>query len=588
MRLQNLQTSPYQNLKQTSLVRLLRLKLNREKQQATDGGKLLNSSRRKWPKRLIIGSAAVAGVAGGVAAMTEPGLGPGSGIGPIYKFEVENDGYELPLDYDVAAMEKFFNKRPLEVIYRTGEILSAILPYFTRAFIWEYLIRRKIRDHEGLQRKYAVELRELLTRLGPSFIKFGQAVSIRPDLLPSSFLFELQKLCDAVPSYPTKDAIEVIEAELGSRVSSVFRDLEADTLPIAAASLGQVYRVRLAGAEDQVVAVKVQRPDMHHYVLRDIYILRIVARSWQWLKTTFTAQRPFDVALLDTFASATIKELDYLNEARNQRLCKEELEPRLRDKIYVPRVYDEHTTRKVLVTEWIEGAQLAKSPPEVINRLIPVGVECFLIQLLETGFFHADPHPGNLLVTPEGRLALIDFGLMADVPIQDTKTMTKTIVHLMQGDVPGLVEDAIELGFLPEDVDKSSLTPVLQQVFDSAQLAVTDQVKSGLTFRAVQGRRKQFMAVSFDLNKIFYTYPFLVPDYFALITRAMIVLEGIAVTGDPEFDLFKAAYPYSLRRAVKLFGLGGVASLAQEVSGRLRELGMDDTVVTMHTKELNI
>merc|ERR1719195_2610599 len=267
---------------------------------------------------------------------------------------------------------------------------------------------------------------------------------------------------------------------------------------------------------------------------------------------------------------------------------KEALEPRQRDKIYIPKVYEKHTTRKVLVTEWIEGAQLAKSPPEVINQLIPVGVECFLIQLLETGFFHADPHPGNLLVTPEGKLALIDFGLMADVPIQDTKTMTKTIVHLMQGDVPGLVEDAIELGFLPEDVDKASLTPVLQQVFDSAQLAVTDQVKSGLTFRAVQGRRKQFMAVSFDLNKIFYTYPFLVPDYFALITRAMIVLEGIAVTGDPDFDLFKAAYPYSLKRAVKLFGLGGVASLAKEVSGRLREMGVDDTLVTMHSKELQL
>ena len=128
-----------------------------------------------------------------------------------------------------------------------------------------------------------------------------------------------------------------------------------------------------------------------------------------------------------------IKELDYLNEADNQRRCKEALEPRQRERIYVPRVYEEHTTRRVLVTEWIEGAQLAKSPPEVINKLIPVGVECFLIQvisiniifviillsqLLETGFFHADPHPGNLLVTPEGKLALIDFGLMADVPIQ--------------------------------------------------------------------------------------------------------------------------------------------------------------------------
>ena len=133
---------------------------------------------------------------------------------------------------------------------------------------------------------------------------------------------------------------------------------------------------------------------------------------------------------------------------------------------------------------------------------------------------------------------------------------------------------------------QASLTPVLQSVFDSAQLAVSDQVKSGLTYKAIQGRRKQFWAVSFDLNKIFYTYPFLVPDYFALITRAMIVLEGIAVTGDPDFDLFKAAYPYSLKRAVKLFGLGGVASLAKEVTGRLKDMGMEDSVIEAHKLRL--
>merc|ERR1711990_664362 len=222
--------------------------------------------------------------------------------------------------------------------------------------------------------------------------------------------------------------------------------------------------------------------------------------------------------------------------------------------------------------EWIEGSKLSTSPATVINKLIPVGVECFLIQLLDTGFFHADPHPGNLLVTTEGKLALIDFGLMADIPLQDTRTMTKTVVHLMQGDVPGLVEDAIDLGFLPADVDRTSLVPTLQRVFDSAQLAVTDQVKSGLTYKAIQGRRKQFWAVSFDLNKIFYLYPFLVPDYFALITRAMIVLEGIAVTGDPEFDLFRSAYPYSLRRAVSVFGYRGVVELAREASKLLGEM----------------
>merc|ERR1711872_1051763 len=347
----------------------------------------------------------------------------------------------------------------------------------------------------------------------------------------------------------------------------------AEEGPIASASLGQVYKVKLVDS-GKVVAVKVQRPDMHHYVLRDIYIMRLIARTTQWIKTTLTYQRPFDVALLDTFARATMKELDYVNEASNQRKCKIELEPRLKDRIYVPDVYGKYTTRKVLVTEWIEGAQLAKSAPDVINRLIPVGVECFLIQLLETGFFHADPHPGNLLVTPDGKLALIDFGLMADVPIQDTRTMTKTIVHLMQGDVPGLVQDAIELGFLPQDVDKSSLTPVLQKVFDSAQLAVSDQVKSGLTYKAIQGRRKQFWAVSFDLNRIFLLYPFLVPDYFALITRAMIVLEGIAVTGDPDFDLFRSAYPYSLRRAVSVFGYRGVVELAREATKILGEMGL--------------
>jgi len=546
------------------LGRMLRLRMYRTKLQSVEG-----RSRRRWSKskKLMFASAVGASsLAVGNIMVSE------SSIGPLYNFENTTD-YDLPMDYNINAMQHFFNNRPMEVMQRTFQILYETVPYFSRLLIWEHLIRRKIKTHEGLQKKYAVELREMLTRLGPCFIKLGQAVSIRPDLLPSSFLFELQKLCDAVPSFPTKDAIEVIESELGVKVQDIFEGLDVDKGPIASASLGQVYKVKLI-ENGSVVAVKVQRPDMHHYVLRDIYIMRFIARTTQWIKTTLTYQRPFDVALLDTFARATLKELDYVNEASNQTRCKKELEPRLKDKIYVPDVHEKYTTRKVLVSEWIEGAQLAKSAPDVINRLIPVGVECFLIQLLETGFFHADPHPGNLLVTPDGKLALIDFGLMADVPIQDTRTMTKTIVHLMQGDVPGLVQDAIELGFLPENVDKESLTPTLQKVFDSAQLALTDQVKQGLTFKAIQGRRKQFWAVSFDLNKIFYLYPFLVPEYFALITRAMIVLEGIAVTGDPDFDLFRSAYPYSLKRAVSLFGYSGVVKIAKEASTKMVEMGM--------------
>jgi len=512
---------------------------------------------KRWSKARLLAAASALG---------------GAGLAVPMLTRVPDPNLQLPREYSASQVEEFFKARPLEVAARTWEILAAVVPYLARFLVWEHLIRRKIKHHEGLQKKYAVELRELLTTLGPCFIKLGQAVSIRPDLLPAAFLFELQKLCDAVPSFPTSDAVAVIEEELGRPVAEVFEGLEGSE-PIAAASLGQVYKVRLVET-GETVAVKVQRPDMQQAVLMDIHIIRRLSVAIQWFKTTFSKQRPYDVALVDTFGTATLQELDYIHEAANQQRCKDELEPKMDGKIYIPGVWHEHTTRKVLVTEWIEGPQLAKSSPEVIQRLTPVGIECFLTQLLETGFFHADPHPGNLLVTQDGKLAIIDFGLMAEVPVGDTRTMTMTIVHLMQGDVSGLVEDAVQLGFLPKDVDRDTLVPVLQRVFDSAQLAVTDQVRAGLQFQAIQSRRKQFWAVSMDLNRIFYLYPFLVPDYFALITRAMIVLEGIAITGDPNFDLFRSAYPYSLRRAVSVFGYRGVVELAREAAKLLGDMGL--------------
>lgn len=423
-----------------------------------------DKSRGKTRRRL-----AVASVAAGSAAALGSALAFNNGqrvideesskkspLGAIYKFQEDQEIDELPLVYDVAKIESYWGKRTFEVVRRTGEIISVLGPYFYKLLIWEYLIRKKIRDHEGLQKKYAIKLRQLLTDLGPCFIKFGQAISIRPDLLPSAFLFELQKLCDSVPSFPTSDAISVIEAELGTgTVQNLFEGFDSSTPPIAAASLGQVYKLKLKPnarniekvsdqswcrckkycqvEDDALVAVKVQRPDMLWFVLRDLYIMRKFAKGMEKLRTTFTYNRPYDVQLLDTFASASLKELDYINEAANQEEFRREFMHRMGSKVYIPAVHDQWTTRKVLVTEWIEGEQLAKSNSDVINTLTPVGVECFLAQLLDTGRFHADPHPGNLLVTKTGRLALIDFGLCAEVPLPDTKNMTLAIVHLMQG-----------------------------------------------------------------------------------------------------------------------------------------------------------
>ena len=156
-------------------------------------------------------------------------------------------------------------------------------------------------------------------------------------------------------------------------------------------------------------------------------------------------------------------------------------------------------------------------------------------------------------------MALIDFGLCAEVPMPDARTLTLSIVHMMQGDVAGMIDDAIELDFLPTDVDKAALLKVMQKLYDSAISIAREDASE---FSVLATRSKRFMAISYELNKIFFAFPFCVPDYFSLLTRAMIVLEGIAVTGDPKFDLFSSAYPYAFKRAVNLFGFSDLSQIA--------------------------
>ena len=533
---------------------------------------------------VVIGTAASVGLAG--LALTGAHNAVYSNQDDILDSRDELNSKEvnsLPTEYDIPAIQRYWQKRPAEVVLRMTEVVLAFSPYIFKLFIWEYMIRRKIRKHEGLQHKYAVKLREILTSLGPCFIKFGQALSIRPDILPSMFLLELQKLCDAVPSFPTHDAIRVIEEELGiESAKAIFEDLDNETVPIAAASLGQVYRLRLRkdfnypnaqngrNKRKCLVAVKVQRPDMIRSILKDLFIMRILAGVTEKIITTLTNQRPSNVAILDTFASASLEEINYMKEAANQERFRTDLVPRLKGQIYIPEVYHEFTTRKVIVSEWVEGNKLASSSPDVIERLTKVGLECFLNQLLVTGHFHADPHPGNLLVTEDGKLALIDFGLCAHVPMPDTKTLTLAIVHLMQKDINGLILDAINLGFLPKDIDVDRIEADVQKLFDESE-AVEEIMKistpfSTKKFSSIVSRRKKFWAVSKDLNSIFFNYPFLVPDYFALMTRAMIVLEGIAVTGNPEFDIFSESYPYAFRIALKVFGVRDLSEIVKSMA----------------------
>ena len=499
----------------------------------------------------------------------------------------------LPQTYDPAAIATVWNQHPKCVVSRLATIARRAAPFAAKLLADAAMPPADADAKHALQRERAVEARALLTDLGPTFIKFGQMLSIRPDVLPPPAVYELQKLCDSVPSYPTPHALELIESELGQPASELFDQLAAETEPIAAASLGQVYKCTLKSSGEQI-ALKVQRPDMIRAVSLDLHLLRTYMHVVEWFKKRVLTglfgaadRQSFDVNLLDTFARASYLELDYRHEAENLNRFAKELVPRCGGKVYVPKCHQEVTTRKVLATEWIDGEQLAKSPPHVINKLIPTGVACFLAQLLDVGFFHSDPHPGNLLVDKQGRLVLIDFGLCAEIKAFDTRHLTSAIVNLMRADVDALVDDAVTLRFLPPDVDRDALLPPLRKVFARGRLAAASVAKSGssgkVQYGAMEAKRAQFAAVSRDLNQIFFEFPFTVPEYFALITRALIVLEGIALVGDKDFDLFQAAYPLAAAHASRLFGTKELATMLGEAARAergLRELAADASAAT--------
>ncbi|EME26679.1 aarF domain-containing kinase [Galdieria sulphuraria] len=438
--------------------------------------------------------------------------------------EVEDDD-QLPLVFNLQAITSYWERRQVESRRRYFEVVSRILPFFIKVLLESR--SGKLRETET---ERAIEFREMLTYLGPTFIKLGQSLSIRPDMVGPAAMEELQKLCDAVPPFSTDIALAMIEEELGKSADKLFSEISEK--PIAAASLGQVYYAKLKSTGEEV-AIKVQRPDMLKKVTLDLYVMRKVAAIMEILQEKLTASRVQYRALLDQWSRSMYLELDYVNEGKNAVRFSKGLQGN--SDVYVPRVYFEYTSRRVLTMEWIHGKKLAKSEPAEIRRLVTVGVNCFLNQLLGTGFFHADPHPGNLLVDNKGRLVILDFGLMSEVEKSQMDRMITAIIHLANRDYKKVVDDFIFLGFLPDNVDKGRIGSMLGVVLD----------------QALQGggaKNINFQKLSSQLSEITFELPFQIPPYFALIIRALSVLEGIALVGNPHFKMIMEAFPYVSNR----------------------------------------
>jgi predicted unusual protein kinase regulating ubiquinone biosynthesis (AarF/ABC1/UbiB family) len=395
-------------------------------------------------------------------------------------------------------------------------------------------------------RRQAARLRERLIRLGPTFIKMGQMLATRADLLPLDYIKELSVLQDQVPPFPDKQASEIIEAELGRPIKEVFADISER--PIASASLGQVYRATLTSGED--VAVKVQRPLLAEKIRFDLDLLRRVGRLLDRHPKLFPGAEW--MGAIDEFDRVIHEEMDYRRELANANEFRQNF--RGWRSIHVPRVFEGLSSERLLVMEFVsgtkvtdlEGLRAAGHDPRLVNELI---YRAYFKQLLEDGFFHADPHPGNLLVMRDGRLAVFDFGMVGRISEELQRKMVDAFFHLYSRDTRAIVGDLVGLGFLAPEADTETFRAIVAEVFER---------KLNLKLGEVR-----FKELTYDLAPIVYEHPITTPAQFTYLIRALMTLEGISIVMNPEFNFFDVARPY-----VRDF-------MFRRDSSRLRQMALD-------------
>ena len=439
--------------------------------------------------------------------------------------------------YDAGTIARYYRYRPWRAIWRALRV-TGLFVGFILGLKWDEW------QEQEEQNKYrrASQLRQILTNLGPTFIKVGQALSTRPDLVRQDFLDELVKLQDQLPPFSNELALHIIETQLKKTIGDIFSEISPD--PVAAASLGQVYRAILYSGEE--VAVKVQRPNLRPILTLDLYLMRWAA---SWLSPWLPLNLGHDLTLIvDEFGTKLFEEIDYINEGRNAEKFADNF--RSDPTVKVPSIVWRYTTQTVLVLEWINGLKLTdtdriKQAGLDTDALIRIGVTSGLRQLLEHGFFHADPHPGNLFaVAPPpstngnhpvtAQMAYIDFGMMDQLEESGKETLVDAVVHLINKDYVELAKDFVKLGFLTPDVDIYPIVPALESVLGNI---IGESV-----------RDFNFKTITDQFSKLMYDYPFRIPAKFALIIRSLVTQEGLALTLNPNFRIVEVAYPYIARR----------------------------------------
>jgi predicted unusual protein kinase regulating ubiquinone biosynthesis (AarF/ABC1/UbiB family) len=389
---------------------------------------------------------------------------------------------------------------------------------------WDKTVANNSPKHRNRRAQWLVGT---LLDLGPTFIKIGQALSTRTDLLPQEYVQALGQLQDRVPGFSAAEAIALIESELGSSIYTLYRDF--DRFPLASASLGQVHRARLHTGED--VVVKVQRPGLEKLFNLDFEVLhRLVRFANQWLAWT----RKYKLEeIYHEFFELLYKEIDYIHEGRNADQFRQNFTGYPR--ITAPIIYWRHTTKKILTLEYLPGIkiddrQAIEACGINIKEIIQLGICCFLKQLLQDGFFQSDPHPGNMAVSQDGNLIFYDFGTMAEVKPIAKDQMVKTFFAVLRKDTDEVVDTLTYMGLIEPVADMTPVRRLVAFILDKftekpIELQAFDQMRS-------------------EIYLMFEQQPFRLPAQMTFILKSLTTLDGIARALDPEYNLLAASQPF--------------------------------------------
>ncbi len=395
-------------------------------------------------------------------------------------------------------------------------------------------------------------IRQVIEELGPTYIKLGQFLSNRPDLLPEPLIKEFEKLQDEVAPFPVETAKSMIEEETGIAMSDLF--LYFDEKPLGSASIGQVHRARLSTGED--IVVKIQRPNAQKQVTADLSLIREFVKFTESYFIKAGILNPLDI--LDTFSKTLREELNYLNEVRHMEQFRKLFGDM--EKLYIPRPFRELCTQKIFMVEFVSGCKVTDvktirswglSPTDIAKT----GLDLYLSQIFDYGVFHADPHPGNILIKPNGNIALIDFGIVGKLMPSQKYAFAGVFISLANRDAKSM---AIHLRRLAIDHDIQDMK--------SFEFDLNDLIQDFMVLNEDEMNVGDFTA---RLQKLSYKYKLQIPGSIFLILRSLAILEGVTRVLDPDFDVLENIKPYGIKIRAEQFSY---KNITQELKHSLQHL----------------